>query len=195
MLSRVPVKDVEQTGNQDPCVLATNLNLDYLYTIITSQRRGRSALPFRLGLTQHHYKNLTLFINHTDSCELSQEEPGEDLRQELMDLRIDEWRDIKILLTAHRNGCCQSEIWLAEIIAAGCLGGEHLWRDLGLNNRQELSRLLLDNFYSLAASNSKDMKWKKYFYKQLCEQEGGYVCRAPSCGECAAYSDCFGPED
>ncbi|MFM8444786.1 MAG: nitrogen fixation protein NifQ, partial [Methylococcus sp.] len=33
--------------------------------------------------------------------------------------------------------------------------------------------------------------WKKFLYKQLCEAEGIYVCRAPSCGECVDYADCF----
>ena len=84
---------------------------------------------------------------------------------------------------------------MSDIVAAGCLGGDHLWRDLGLQSRSELSQLMLQNFPTLAAANSGDMKWKKFFYKQLCEAGGGYVCRAPSCDQCSAYDDCFGPEE
>ena len=40
-----------------------------------------------------------------------------------------------------------------------------------------------------------DMKWKKFFYKQLCQTEGIHTCRAPSCEVCADYQACFGPED
>ncbi len=55
--------------------------------------------------------------------------------------------------------------------------------------------MLAYNFPDLVARNSKDMKWKKFLYKQLCEAEGLYVCRAPSCEVCKDYQQCFGPED
>jgi nitrogen fixation protein NifQ len=38
------------------------------------------------------------------------------------------------------------------------------------------------------------MKWKKFLYRQLCLEEGIYVCRAPSCEVCKDYDLCFGPE-
>ena len=49
-----------------------------------------------------------------------------------------------------------------------------------------------DNFRPLAEQNTKDMKWKKFLYKQLCIGEGIYVCRAPSCEVCVDYAACFG---
>ena len=110
-------------------------------------------------------------------------------------MREDEWQEIRQLLLQYRAGKDDSELLMADIVAAGCLGGEHLWRDLGLLNRSELSALLSQNFPQLVAANDRDMKWKRFFYKQLCEAGGGYVCRAPSCDECTAYADCFGPED
>jgi nitrogen fixation protein NifQ len=55
--------------------------------------------------------------------------------------------------------------------------------------------MLQYNFPELAAKNEKDMKWKKFLYKQLCEAEGLYLCRAPSCDVCIDYSKCFGPEN
>jgi len=36
---------------------------------------------------------------------------------------------------------------------------------------------------------------RAFLYKQLCEQEGIYLCRAPSCAVCRDYTLCFGPED
>jgi nitrogen fixation protein NifQ len=104
-------------------------------------------------------------------------------------------RDLRELLLANRNGRHDSEIWLADILIAGCLGDDHLWQDLGLWNRADLSQLMHQNFRSLALRNDKDMKWKKFLYKQLCETEGIYTCRAPSCAVCADYANCFGPED
>ena len=58
---------------------------------------------------------------------------------------------------------------------------DHLWQDLGLPARGELTALMRRNFPTLAARNVKDMKWKRFLYKQLCEAEGIYTCRAPSC--------------
>ena len=86
--------------------------------------------------------------------------------------------------------------WLISIIVAACLLGEnHLWQDLGLFSRDDLSALLTNNFPEMAAQNVYDMKWKKFIYKQLCETEGIYVCRSPSCEYCADYLNCFGDED
>ena len=119
----------------------------------------------------------------------------DDLRQELLDLRRDEWEDLREQLMANRSHQCATEAWMANVVAAGCLGGDHLWRDLGLEHRSELRDLLMQNFAPLAKRNTQDMKWKRFFYKQLCDQEGSYVCRAPSCEKCAAYDDCFGRED
>jgi nitrogen fixation protein NifQ len=39
------------------------------------------------------------------------------------------------------------------------------------------------------------MKWKKFLYRQLCLEEGIYVCRAPSCDVCRDYDLCFARED
>jgi len=55
--------------------------------------------------------------------------------------------------------------------------------------------MLHHNFPELAAKNVKDMKWKKFLYKQLCEAEGIYLCRAPSCEVCIDYPKCFGSEE
>tara|TARA_R110002095_G_scaffold212470_1_gene201679 strand:+ start:220 stop:636 length:417 start_codon:yes stop_codon:yes gene_type:complete len=74
-------------------------------------------------------------------------------------------------------------------------GSDHLWEDLGVWNRTSLSTLLQQNIPTLAAKNSRDMKWKKFLFKQLCETKEIYICRAPSGDECADFNDCFGAED
>lgn len=84
---------------------------------------------------------------------------------------------------------------MAHVVAAGCMAADHLWQDLGLPTRGELTALMRRNFPTLAARNVKDMKWKRFLYKQLCEAEGIYTCRAPSCQVCTDYHACFGPED
>jgi nitrogen fixation protein NifQ len=74
------------------------------------------------------------------------------------------------------------------------MAADHLWQDLGLPTRSELTALMRRNFPALAARNVMDMKWKRFLYKQLCEAEGVYACRAPSCQMCTDYDACFAPE-
>jgi nitrogen fixation protein NifQ len=39
------------------------------------------------------------------------------------------------------------------------------------------------------------MKWKKFFYRQLCERAGVPICKSPHCAECCDRALCFGPEE
>lgn len=184
---------------------AARANSRLLRSIVDSQRQGRSCLPFYLGLTPLDCICLMQKITAPDAIPtdwLDMTEPRNRhaykrgaLRQELLEMRRDEWLELRNLLVSGRRGLSVTEFYLADLIAAGCLGGDHLWRDLGLPARQDLRELLMLNFPVLAAANVRDMKWKKFFYKQLCEQEGGYVCRSPTCEACAVYDECFGPED
>jgi nitrogen fixation protein NifQ len=110
-------------------------------------------------------------------------------------LRAEEYDDLLQLLLEHRSDPSDETTWLASAIAAACLGSNHLWQDLGLANRQELSELLKTRFATLYARNTGNMKWKKFFYKQLCDRAGVNACRAPSCQVCDDYRNCFGSED
>lgn len=110
--------------------------------------------------------------------------------------RNEEFEDLRDLLL---DGAIEADdadvIELAATMARACLGHDHLWHDLGLVSRDELSRILYTHFPNLAALNVGRMRWKKFFYKQLCERLEVKACRAPSCGVCANQAECFGPED
>ena len=84
---------------------------------------------------------------------------------------------------------------LARMIARRAMRPDHLWQDLGLFDRSELNRLLARHFPTLHAGNTSNMKWKKYFYRRLCEAEGFVLCTAPSCAVCNDFAACFGAED
>lgn len=99
------------------------------------------------------------------------------------------------LLLAHRSGPEPVCSWLAKLIARRAMRPDHLWQDLGLNDRGELNRLLARHFRVLHAGNTGNMRWKKYFYRVLCEAEGFSLCAAPSCAVCTDFNDCFGIED
>ncbi len=103
--------------------------------------------------------------------------------------------DLRRLLLDHRSRGAIEEEWLAAILARRSLGANHLWQDLGLFHRRELSGLLDRHFHALAVQNVGDMKWKKFFYRQLCARDGIFVCKAPNCAVCTDYSVCFGNED
>lgn len=83
---------------------------------------------------------------------------------------------------------------LAVIVARRCLCPHHLWQDLGLRSRNELSWLMERHFEPLAVRNARDMKWKKFLYRTICRDEGYSLCTAPSCAECDDLTVCFGDE-
>jgi nitrogen fixation protein NifQ len=107
----------------------------------------------------------------------------------------DEEEQLVALLDAHRADDSQEAFWLARMIARRAMRPNHLWQDLGLPERAAVSRLLREKFPRLAGRNVNNMKWKKFFYRCLCEMEGFHLCTAPSCPECGDFDACFGPED
>jgi nitrogen fixation protein NifQ len=84
---------------------------------------------------------------------------------------------------------------LAILIARRCLEPHHLWQDLGLRDRSELSQLMQRHFPRLKARNSGDMKWKKFLYRMVCGSEGFTLCPAPVCSDCDDFASCFGAEE
>ena len=80
------------------------------------------------------------------------------------------------------------------LIARRAMHPNHLWQDLGLNHRGELSALMNRHFVPLARKNRQDMKWKKFFYRMTCSEDGFTLCAAPVCSECADFDTCFGDE-
>ena len=60
--------------------------------------------------------------------------------------------DLRSLLLDHRSRGVIEEEWLAAIVARRSLRPNHLWQDLGLFNRTDLSRLLHRHFEDLAAA-------------------------------------------
>lgn len=84
---------------------------------------------------------------------------------------------------------------LVRMIARRCQRPNHLWQDLGLGSRRELSLLMQRHFPQLAARNIHDMKWKKFFYRMICSSTGFSLCVAPVCSECDDFEECFGSED
>ncbi len=156
-----------------------------LASMLTGRALNQGVLTATLGLPADRFSLMLKNYFPGDAVHLKSG-PGED---------IVELDDLLQLLLEYRAGLCESEIWLAHIVAYSCCGRNHLWQDLGLANRGELTLLMNTAFPTLAELNVGDMKWKKFIYRHYCTREGIYVCPAPSCGECADFHLCFAKED
>lgn len=167
-----------------PCIAADPLR-PVLASLLVGRLLGQGVLTATLGLPEDAC--LSLWADYFPGEPLLlQDGPGKD------SLELD---DIHQLLLGHRAGTHVSEVWLARIVACACCGRDHLWQDLGLVNRGELSTLMTLAFPALAALNVGDMKWKKFIYRHYCNTEGIYLCPAPSCGQCADHTKCFAQEE
>lgn len=170
---------------------ASGLPNDETYaSMLASWQAGDGMMPDDFGLGSDAFTQM--LMHHFPALQpASLNMPGRSSDTE----RDDERNELYELLRSHRANQSESEIWMAKIVAIACQGQNHLWQDMGLWSRNQLSELLMHNFPELAAKNVKNMKWKKFLYKQLCITEGIYTCRAPSCEVCTDYNNCFGPED
>lgn len=165
-------------------------NHQWLAYMVASWYSGKSVLPDYLGMESHDFAALQAcyFADYP----LPESAPS---GKSIDFSRMLERQDLINLLKNYSRPQVLETDWIIAILVAGCLGDDHLWHDLGLWSRPQLTALLNYNFPELAARNTQDMKWKKFLYKQLCEAEGLYLCRAPSCQVCVDYGKCFGSEE
>ncbi len=165
-----------------------DVNDAYIAGMSATWMAGQGALPRWMGLPTAMFREMLDFHFPVTAREMpssaSREQPETG----------DEVEDLRHLLLTHRTGRSRSERWIAELICAGCMGRDHLWSDLGLISRPQLTELMRVNFPRLAFQNTKNMRWKKFLYKKLCEGEGIYICRAPSCEVCSEKQVCFAPD-
>ncbi|MFM0734680.1 nitrogen fixation protein NifQ [Paraburkholderia sediminicola] len=80
---------------------------------------------------------------------------------------------------------------LASIIAHACLRPDHLWRDLGLAGREEVTWMLTRYFPSLVVLNVGNLRWKKFLAQQRALSLGLQPGPAPGCPGCEDYGHCF----
>lgn len=102
-----------------------------------------------------------------------------------------EEEDFRFLLLSYRGRNVPEEEWLAAIVARRAQAANHLWEDLGLTSRDDLNGLIRRHFPQLFALNDKNMRWKKFFYRMMCESEGLRLCKSPNCQQCPDLRACF----
>jgi nitrogen fixation protein NifQ len=106
----------------------------------------------------------------------------------------DEIEIVRELLLENRSSEGDCGRWLAGMIARRAMEPNHLWEDLGLRDRSELTRLIARHFAPLARRNDKNMRWKRFIYRMMCENDGFVMCSTPVCTNCADYELCYGAE-
>ncbi len=167
-----------------------NHNQYWFAKILASWMSGESTLPDYLGLAPVQFELMT----HSYFPQIK----IPHLAQSGIQLDASRMLEKDDLINLLQQFCVKPSAeaeWIINLFVSACLGNDHLWQDMGFWQRSDLSEFLAFNFPELAQRNSKDMKWKKFLYKQLCEAEGIYLCRAPSCEVCKDYSECFGSEE
>lgn len=103
----------------------------------------------------------------------------------------EEVQDLVLLLMEHATYPGVLARHLAQALAQASMGPRHLWEDLGLGSRDQLNALMQEHFTSLKALNAKNMRWKKFFYRALCERAEVLICKSPHCEQCEDQPQCF----
>jgi nitrogen fixation protein NifQ len=102
--------------------------------------------------------------------------------------------DMRTLLLDHAatEPLADDAYCIASIVAHACLRPDHLWRDLGLDGRDDVTRMLTRYFPSLVARNTEGLRWKKFLARELALAQGAAPGPSPGCPACEDFGFCFG---
>jgi len=158
---------------------------DMLDHAIREVAAGQGPLTARLGLSGPEIATLRdRFLPGRDLPGL--DAPAPDLPEDQRAI---------LTLILWRGGAATPEArWLAAILARRAMEPRHLWEDLGLPSRAHLSAMIARHLPGLAAANRHNMRWKKFFYRQICSDAAFSLCLSPSCDACDERADCFAPD-
>jgi nitrogen fixation protein NifQ len=158
-----------------------------LASILALASTQGGALPARSGLTDAELTDLLSRCFGGRGVAPS----GEDSTSPV---DADEMEIVRELLLANRSSDGECGRWLAGMVARRAMEPNHLWEDLGLRDRSELTRLIARHFAPLALRNDKNMRWKRFIYRMMCEDDGFVMCSTPVCSNCGDYELCYGAE-
>jgi len=153
-----------------------------LHTIAEAQNMG-GAVNGRLGMSGDQVEALRRFLDAELGVPVAPDYQPEE--EEAM---------VRTVLMQNRSVPGEIGEWLACIIARRAMEPNHLWEDLGLHERPDLTRLMNRHFTPLAAKNTRNMRWKRFLYRSLCEAEGFTMCPSPTCDACSEFHICYGDD-
>ncbi|MFM0520167.1 MULTISPECIES: nitrogen fixation protein NifQ [Caballeronia] len=103
-------------------------------------------------------------------------------------------RDLRGLLMWHDRTAArhrEDAVCLAAIISAASLRPDHLWRDLGLARRDDVTDMLGRHYPDLIARNVANLRWKKFLAQEVAHARGEAPTCAPGCPGCEDYAFCY----
>lgn len=100
-------------------------------------------------------------------------------------------RLLRVLLDAC-SGQASTTAWVTSVLAQACLRPDHLWRDLGLTGREDVTALLTRHYPGLVARNTQNLRWKKFLAYSAFEHAGQPAAAAPGCADCEDHGFCYG---
>lgn len=159
------------------CVLALALAESRAAGVSVCERIGLSPSALRTLVAAAFPGSRELFEQHGIEASVAEDETN-----------------LRELLKQSTTSRTPFEFHMAAIIARRAMRSNHLWQDMGLRNRGELSALLNRHFAPLAQRNTGNMKWKKFFFRMICSDEGFRLCSAPCCEDCDDFTGCFDDE-
>jgi nitrogen fixation protein NifQ len=66
---------------------------------------------------------------------------------------------------------------------------------MGLFERPELTSSIQRHLPGLISANHKNMRWKRFLFKQVCDRNEGNMCKTPNCVDCSDYTLCFAGDE
>lgn len=105
-----------------------------------------------------------------------------------------EFDSLTSLLEEYLQSTEEDARWLPRMIAAACLEDGHLSRNMGLPDRNTLTRLFRKYFPALHALNTENVRWKKFLYQLRAQRHLDVLRMHPGCRMCEEYADCFDPD-
>ncbi|RLM31922.1 nitrogen fixation protein NifQ [Brenneria salicis] len=166
--------------------------LAWLRYLVDNHLRGLARFPAQMHLNNDDWQRLLQRVGRETPAR-----PAPLAQQDAL---------LSMLLRSRQPECEQLADWLLQymdedaapmhwLIASASMSFNHLWQDLGLASRDELRELMTVCFAPLVEMNAQNMRWKKFFYRQLClSVDGELTCRSPSCESCSEVAVCFAPE-
>ncbi|AYD66343.1 MAG: nitrogen fixation protein NifQ [Achromobacter sp.] len=98
---------------------------------------------------------------------------------------------MRVLLEAYRAPDLGTTAWVTGVLAHACLRPDHLWRDLGLAGREDVTFLLARHYPGLVMRNTRNLRWKKFLAYSACEHAGLPPSAAPGCPQCEDHGICY----
>ena len=171
----------------------SQLALAAVAAVLAHARQGLlPSFSITLGLDYAAYRQLLL--QHSAAAQTHAAIPEHEYATTLATCPA-QFVDLVDLLLHQRSGDSIENERLARAIAAASFGSRHLWQDLGMSGRNDVSALLQEFFPAFYAGNVHNYKWKKFLFAELGQRQGAPNLRPPKCSGCDQFHTCFPEAD